>query len=80
MKDSKKIKLTINSIIKKMERYAINFDHPFQRSSEAWTSVMISNLVSDVLQDNPIPDLVFAEQQIHEALGQFQLCLFLELL
>ena len=67
MKDSKKTKLTISSILKKMERYAINFDHPLQRSSGAWTSVMIGNLVSDILQDNPIPDLVFAEQQIHEA-------------
>ena len=67
MKDSKRIQLTISSIIKKMERHAISFDHPLQRASEQWSKVMIGNLISDILQDNPIPDLVFAEQTIHDA-------------
>ena len=67
MKDSKKIRLHIGSIVKKMDRHAINFDHPLQRASEQWSSVMKGNLISDILQENPIPDLVFAEQEIHEA-------------
>lgn len=67
MKDSKKITLTIGSIVKKMERRALNFDHPLQRASEQWSKVMIGNLISDILQENPIPDLVFAEQVVHEA-------------
>lgn len=67
MKDSKKIRLHVGSIVKKMERHAINFDHPLQRASEQWSSVMKGNLISDILQENPIPDLVFAEQEIHEA-------------
>ena len=67
MKDSKKIKLIISSIIKKMDRYAINFEHRLQRPSGMWTPLMKGNLISDILQDNPIPDLVFAEQNIHDA-------------
>lgn len=67
MKDSKKIRLHIESIIKKMDRCAINFDHPLQRASEQWTAVTKGNLISDILQENPIPDLVFAEQIIHDA-------------
>lgn len=67
MKDSKRIQLTIGSIIKKMERHVISFEHPLQRASEQWSKVMIGNLISDILQENPIPDLVFAEQTIHDA-------------
>lgn len=67
MKDSKKIRLQIGSIVKKMDRHAINFDHPLQRASEQWSCVMKGNLISDILQENPIPDLVFAEQEIHGA-------------
>lgn len=67
MKDSKRIQLTIGSIVKKMERHTISFEHPLQRASEQWSKVMIGNLISDILQDNPIPDLVFAEQTIHDA-------------
>lgn len=67
MKDSKRIQLTIGSIIKKMERHTLSFDHPLQRASEQWGKVMIGNLISDILQDNPIPDLVFAEQIVHDA-------------
>lgn len=67
MKDSKRIQLTIGSIIKKMERHTISFEHPLQRASEQWSKVMIGNLISDILQENPIPDLVFAEQTIHDA-------------
>lgn len=67
MKDSKKTKLTIGSIVKKMDRHSISFDHPLQRESEQWSATMKGNLISDILQENPIPDLVFAEQTIHEA-------------
>lgn len=67
MKDSKKIRLTIGSIIKKMERHTLNFNHPLQRAAEQHTNIIIGNLISDILQENPIPDLVFAEQIIHEA-------------
>ena len=67
MKDSKRIQLTIGSIVKKMERHVISFEHPLQRASEQWSKVMIGNLISDILQENPIPDLVFAEQTIHDA-------------
>lgn len=67
MKDSKKTTLTIGSVISKMDRYAINCDHPLQRESEQYSRIMQSNLISDILQDNPIPELVFAEQTLHDA-------------
>ena len=59
---SKTDKLSIGSIIKKMDRYAFKFDHPLQRESGQWPSIMKGNLISDILQKNPLPQLVFAEQ------------------
>lgn len=65
MEKSKDIKLSISSIIKKMDKKTICFDHPLQRESERWNGVMVGNLISDVLQGNPIPELVFAEQVVN---------------
>ena len=63
MQESKRILLTIDSIMKKMEKHKINFNHPLQRASEQWSKVMIGNLISDILQENPLPELVFAERE-----------------
>ena len=65
MEKSKDIKLSVGSIIKKMDKKTICFDHPLQRESERWGGVMVGNLISDVLQGNPIPELVFAEQVVN---------------
>lgn len=65
MEKSKDIKLSVGSIIKKMDKKTICFDHPLQRESERWNGVMVGNLISDVLQGNPIPELVFAEQVVN---------------
>lgn len=54
----------VSSILKKMENYTIRFDHPLQRESEQWSPAMKGNLISDILQNNPIPELIFAEQLI----------------
>ena len=62
---SKNTDLSIGSIIKKMNKQTIRFDHPLQRESDQWTSIMQSNLISDILQGNPIPALVFAEEIIN---------------
>lgn len=61
---SKTVKYSISSIIKKMENYTIRFDHPAQRLDDQWTNRMKGNLISDILQGNPIPALVLAEQII----------------
>ena len=61
---SKQKQYSISSIIKKMNDFTIQFNHPTQRESDQWTPKMKSNLISDILQDNPIPALVFAEQII----------------
>lgn len=65
MEKSKPDRLSIASIIKKIDNQLIRFEHPLQRLSDQWTSVMKSNLISDILQGNPIPSLVFAEQIIN---------------
>lgn len=62
LEKSKPDKLSIASIIKKIDNYTIRFDHPLQRASEQWSPAMKGNLISDILQRNPIPPLVFAEQ------------------
>lgn len=61
---SKTDTLSVAAVIKEMERSAIRFDHPLQREADQWTAVMKGNLISDILQGNPVPALVFAEQDI----------------
>ena len=64
LEKSKSKVYTVASIVKKMENYTIRFDHPLQRESEQWNSAMKGNLISDILQNNPIPELIFADQVI----------------
>lgn len=61
---SKETQYSTASLIKKIESYTFRFDHPTQRQSGQWTPKMKSNLISDILQNNPLPQLVFAEQII----------------
>lgn len=65
LEKSKPGRLNIAAIIKKIDNYTIRFDHPLQRESEQWSTVMKGNLISDILQGNPIPALVFAEQIVN---------------
>lgn len=65
LEKSKVSQISTISIIKKMDMCAIRFNHPLQRESDQWTSVMKGNLISDILQNNPLPQLVFAEQVIN---------------
>lgn len=58
-------KLSIASIVKKMDKYEILFNHPLQRESDQWSPAMKGNLISDILQGNPLPELVFAEQVVN---------------
>lgn len=62
---SKPDKLSISSIIRRINNCTIRFDHPLQRASEQWSPAMKGNLISDILQGNPIPALVFAEQIVN---------------
>lgn len=66
LEKSKPDKLSIASIIKKIDNCTIRFDHPLQRSSDQWNPTMRGNMISDILQNNPLPALVFAEQVINE--------------
>ncbi len=65
LEKSKPDRLSIAFIIKKIDNYTIRFDHPLQRESEQWSPAMKGNLISDILQGNPIPALVFAEQIVN---------------
>lgn len=62
---SKVEKLSIASIIKKINNRTLRYNHPLQRESDQHSTKMKSNLMSDILQGNPIPALVFAEQVIN---------------
>lgn len=62
---SKMEKYNVGSIVRKMNDHTIRFDHPVQRESEQWTPKMKGNLISDILQGNPIPALVLAEQVVN---------------
>ena len=62
---SKVEKLSIASIIKRINNRTLRYDHPLQRESDQHSTKMKSNLMSDILQGNPIPALVFAEQVIN---------------
>lgn len=65
MENCKTDKISISSIIKKIEKHTIRFDHPLQRESEQWSPSMKGNLVSDILQGHKLHPLIFAEQIIN---------------
>ena len=65
MENCKTDKISIASIIKKIDKRTIRFDHPLQRESDQWTPSMKGNLVSDILQGNRLHPLIFAEQIIN---------------
>lgn len=65
LEKSKPDRLSIASINKKIENQTIRFNHPLQRESEQWSNIMKGNLISDILQENPIPALTFAEQIVN---------------
>lgn len=62
---SKQMQYSIASINKKIENRTIRFDHPLQRKTDQWSPAMKGNLVSDILQGNPLPEIVFAEQIVN---------------
>lgn len=65
MEKSKSNKMSIASIKKQLENMTLRANHPLQRESEQWSNEKKGNLISDILQSNPIPALTFAEQIIN---------------
>lgn len=65
MENCKTDRISISSIIKKIDKHTIRFDHPLQRESDQWSPSMKGNLVSDILQGNKLHPLIFAEQIIN---------------
>lgn len=66
MEKSKEYNLSVVSIARKMDKHILRFDHPLQREADQWSPAMKGNLISDILQGNPIPALIFAEQVVHD--------------
>lgn len=54
MENCKTDRISIASIIKKIDKHTIRFDHPLQRESDQWSPSMKGNLVSDILQGNKL--------------------------
>ena len=65
LETSKEDSIYVDMLIKRMDNKTIKFNHPLQRRSGRWTPIMRSKLVSDILQNNPLPSLVFAEQVVN---------------
>lgn len=65
MENCKTDRISIASIVKKIDKHTIRFDHPLQRESDQWSPSMKGNLVSDILQGNKLHPLIFAEQIIN---------------
>ena len=65
MEKAKTTSYSVERIINKMKKRTINFEHPLQRYAGQWSNKMKSDLISDILQSNPIPGLIFAEQVIN---------------
>ena len=63
---SKSRTFVVSSIIKKLDKMNLNGEHSQQRDF-IWEKYRQYNLISDVLQNNPLPELVFAEQIINNA-------------
>jgi hypothetical protein len=63
---SKSRTFVVSSIIKKLDKMNLNGEHSQQRDF-VWEKIKQYNLISDVLQNNPLPELVFAEQIINSA-------------
>ena len=61
---SKTTKCSVAELERNMADRTLNLNHPLQRPSGQWDNKTKSNLISDILQDNPIPALIFAEQVI----------------
>lgn len=73
MEKSKNTRYNVSELVKKMNNKTINFNHALQRNAGQWSNKQKSDLISDILQGNPIPALIFAEQIIDGSCITFDL-------
>lgn len=59
---SKNTNYSIASYVKKLNNYTIRGDHSLQRNSNQWSSEQKYNLITTVLNQYPIPEVILAEQ------------------
>lgn len=58
----KDITVTVSSLIKKVNNKYLLLDYVLQREENQWTMEVKSNFMSDMLQQNWVPNLVFAQR------------------
>lgn len=68
---SKMVQYSISAIDRRLKNLSIRGDHPLQRESEQWNSVMRNNFIADILHQNPIPAIIIAEQIVDNAVIQW---------
>ena len=68
---SKMVQYSISAIDRRLKNFSIRGDHPLQRESEQWNSVMRNNFIADILHQNPIPAIIIAEQIVDNAVIQW---------
>ena len=59
---SKETRYSVLSYLKRLEDFTIRKDHPLQRKASQWTKQQKDNLITSVLNEDPIPPVVLAEQ------------------
>lgn len=59
---SKQDKYSVSVIKKRIERGELSIDYALQRDENQWTNEGKSNQISDMLQQYPFPELVFAQK------------------
>ena len=59
---SKETRYSVLSYLKRLEDFTIRRDHPLQRKASQWTKQQKDNLITSVLNEDPIPPVVLAEQ------------------
>lgn len=59
---SKYTNFSVDSYIRKLKNYSIRGDHPLQRNSGQWNNLQKHNLITTVLNQYPIPEVILAEQ------------------
>lgn len=62
----KKEMYTTFGLIDQIASDMLIYEHPLQRESDRFSAVTKGNLISDMLQDNPIPPLYFAEEYVND--------------
>lgn len=63
MRESKRKSFPIKEVEEMLLDGRIRLDHPLQRESEQWSNPIKNGFITSMLRDDPVPDLIIAEQE-----------------